>query len=475
MTPPIGRVSGPRLARLLGNWQAGARPGSAALAGAIRLLVLDGRLPPGTTLPAEREVATALGVSRTLVATAWDALRADGLVRTRRGAGTWTALPGPGRAQETPGDEPLDLARAAPAALPAVAHAVDAARAALAAELGGHGYYDYGIDVLRERLAARYTARGLPTSADEILVTNGAHHALALVLRAFTGPGDRVLVEQPTYPNAIDAITAAHAIPIPAPLLDDGWDFDGIAAALRQSGPRLAYLIVDFHNPTGLLLDADGRARIAALAARARTPLVIDETIAELDLRAAPDPVPPLSGPGTVITIGSAGKSHWGGLRLGWVRADADVVRRLAAARHAFDLGSPVFEQLVLAELYADPEPAIAERRAELAERRDVLVAAVREHLPAWSFRVPDGGLGLWCGLPAPMASRLAAAARSVGVRIAPGSRFSPHGGLERWVRLPYTLPEPRLVEAVRRLSLAAAAVTGSPGSDGTDGLIPVA
>ncbi|MFC7618110.1 PLP-dependent aminotransferase family protein [Actinokineospora soli] len=475
VTHPIGRVSGPRLARLLEGWHGAGRPSSAALAGAIRLLVLDGRLPPGTALPAEREVAAALRVSRTLVATAWDALRADGLVRTRRGAGTWTALPGPGRAQDNPGDQPLDLARAASAALPAVAHAVDAVRGALTAELAGHGYHDYGIDLLRERLADRYTARGLPTTADQILVTNGAHHALALVLRTFTGPGDRVLVDQPTYPNAIDAITAAHAIPVPVPLLDDGWDFDGVAAALRQSGPRLAYLIVDFHNPTGLLLDADGRGRLAALAARARTPLVVDETIAELDLRAAPEPVAPLSGPGTVITIGSASKSHWGGLRLGWVRADADVVRRLASARHAFDLGSPVFEQLVLAELYADPVPAIAERRADLARRRDVLVAAVREHLPDWSFRVPDGGLGLWCALPGPMASRLALAARAVGVRVAPGSRFSPHGGLERWLRLPYTLPEPLLVEAVRRLSPAAASVTGSLGSDGTDGLIPVA
>ncbi|WP_455571041.1 MocR-like transcription factor YczR [Actinokineospora sp. 24-640] len=468
-------MSGTRLARLLGRWQTGGRPGSTALAGALRLLVLDGRLPPGTALPAEREVATALGVSRTLVTTAWDALRADGLVRTRRGAGTWTALPGPGRPIDSPEDQPLDLARAAPAAPPALARALDTIGPGLAAELAGHGYYEYGMDVLRERLAARYTARGLPTAPEQILVTNGAHHAWALVLRAFTGPGDRVLVDQPTYPNAIDAITAAHAVPVAVPI-EDGWDFDGIAAALRQAGPRLAYFIVDFHNPTGHHLDAAGRDRLAALAARARTPLVVDETMAELDLGGDPAAgAPPLSGPGTVISIGSAGKSHWGGLRLGWVRADADVVRRLVAARHAFDLGSPVVEQLVLAELYADPEPALIERRADLARRRDVLVDAVRAHCPDWTFRVPGGGLGLWCALPGPIGSRLAVAARAVGVRVAPGSRFSVHGGLERWLRLPYTLPEAQLVEAVRRLSLVAAAVTGSPVSDGPDGLIPVA
>jgi DNA-binding transcriptional MocR family regulator len=474
MSAPTGRIAASRLVRLLGAWHVAGRPASSALVSALRLLVLDGRLPPGTALPAERELAAALGVSRTLVATAWEALRAEGLLRSRRGAGTWTALPGRPRPQDPPQDQPLDLARAAPAALPAVAHAVDAVRGDLAAELAGHGYHEYGLDLLRERLAARYTARGLPTTAEEVLVTNGAHHALALVLRAFTGPGDRVLVDQPTYPNAIDAITAAHAIPVPVPLLDDGWDLDGVAAALRQSGPRLAYLVVDFHNPTGLLLDAGGRADLTALAARARVPLVVDETLAELDLRAAPPRLAPVHGPGTVITIGSAGKSHWGGLRIGWVRADAEVVRRLAAARHAFDLGSPVFEQLVIAHLYADPEPAIAERRAELAERRDLLVGELRAHCPDWGFRVPDGGLGLWCELPGPFSSRLAAAARTVGVRLAPGARFSVHGGLERWLRVPFTLPEPALVEAVRRLSRVASVVGGAPGSEG-EGLVPVA
>ncbi|MGQ0839374.1 MocR-like transcription factor YczR [Actinokineospora sp.] len=472
-----GRVSGLRLVRMLGEWREhGSRQGSAGLAAGIRLLVLDGQLPPDTALPAERQLATALGVSRTLVATAWDLLRADGLIVSRRGSGSWTALPAaPARPPADSGEQPLDLARAAPAALSGVAHAIDAVRGAFAAELAGHGYYEYGIEVLRERIAERYTARGLPTAPDQVLITNGAHHALALVLRMMTGPGDRVLVEQPTYPNAIEAIRAAHAVPVPVSMPADGWDLDGIEATLRQAAPRLGYFVVDFHNPTGRRLDAEGRGRLAAVLRRARTPVVVDETMVELDF--VGDPPPPMAAfaAGLVITVGSASKSHWGGLRLGWVRASAEVIQRLAAARNAFDLGSPVFEQLVLAELYTDPEPMLRERRAATADLRDVLVGALRTHCPDWTFQVPDGGLSVWCALPAPIGTRIAVGAQNFGVRVVPGARFGVYGGLERWLRLPYTLPAPQLVEAVRRLSLVARSVTGSAGSVGSDGLIPVA
>ncbi len=465
---------------MLGEWRDhGSRQGSAGLAAGIRLLVFDGQLAPGTTLPAERELAAALGVSRTLVATAWDLLRADGLIVSRRGSGSRTALPVPPvRAREPRGEQPLDLARAAPAALPGIGAAIDAVRGAFAVELAGHGYYEYGIDLLRERLAARFTSRGLPTTPDQVLVTNGSHHALALVLRTMTGPGDRVLVEQPTYPNAVEALRAARVQPVAVPMPDEGWDLDGVEATLRQAAPRLAYLVVDFHNPTGRRLDAPGRERLAAALKRARTPAVIDETLVELDLDGDPaDAPPPMAwfAPNLVITIGSASKSHWGGLRLGWVRAPEEVIGRLAAARHAFDLGSPVFEQLVLAELYADPEPMLRERRAEAARLRAVLVDAVRLHCPDWTFQVPQGGLSLWCALPAPIGTRIAVAAQNAGVRVAPGSRFGVHGGLERWLRLPYTLPAPSLVDAVRRVARAAESVTGSLGSVGSDGLIPVA
>src|SRR5207248_9444258 len=152
--------------------------------------------------------------------------------------------------------------------------AIDAARLALAEELAEPGYHAQGLPALRQRIADRFTARGLPTTPEQILVTSGAHHAFVLVLRMLAAPGDRVLVELPTYPNALDAIRAAHAVPVSVAMTEEGWDLDGIEAALRQAAPRLAYLIVDFQNPSGFRLDTDGRRRLAAALRRGRTPAV---------------------------------------------------------------------------------------------------------------------------------------------------------------------------------------------------------
>ncbi|MFJ6670856.1 PLP-dependent aminotransferase family protein [Actinosynnema sp. NPDC091369] len=481
--PPGGRISGFRLARLLGEWRRrGARHGSVDLAAAIRMLVLDGRLPAGTRLPAERELAEVLPVSRTMITAALDQLRSEGLVASRRGAGSWISLPtgALGVVPDTPlvGHGTVDFARAAPPALPGVLAAFDQVRRYLPEHLADHGYYEHGLPELRQRIADRYAARGLPTSPDQIVVTSGAQHALALTLRLFTGPGDRVLVEQPSYPNALDAIKAVSAIPVPVAMTDTGWDLPGIAAALRQAAPRMAYVVVDFHNPTAHRLDAEGRAELADTARRARTPLVVDETVVELDLDGDPlDGPPPMAkfADDLVVTLGSASKSHWGGLRVGWIRASPEVVHRLISTRTALDLGSAVVEQLVLAELLADPEPALRERRAQLAARRDVLMEGLREHCPTWRFRRPEGGLSVWCELDGPVSTRIAVVAQNHGIRLAPGSRFGAHGGFERWLRLPFVQPPEVLRDAVRRLGLVAASVAGPGMSADADLTVPVA
>jgi DNA-binding transcriptional MocR family regulator len=480
--PPGGRISGFRLAGLLGEWRRrGARQGSADLAAAIRMLVLDGRLPAGTRLPAEREMAETLPVSRTMITAALDQLRSEGLVASRRGAGSWISLPSGalGVVPDSPlvGHGMVDFARAAPPAVPGMLAAFDRVRLRLPEHLTDHGYYEHGLLDLRRRIAARYEERGLPTSPDQIVITSGAQHALALALRLLTGPGDRVLVEQPSYPNALDAIKAVSAIPVPVAMTPTGWDLPGIAAALRQAAPRAAYLVLDFHNPTGLRLDAEGRAELADVARRARTPLVVDETVVELDLDGDPlDGPPPMASyaEDLVITLGSASKAYWGGLRIGWIRASPEVVHRLVSTRTALDLGSAVVDQLVLAELMSEPDQALRERRASLAVQRDVLMAGLREHCPGWRFRRPTGGLSVWCELDAPVSTRIAVVAQNHGMRLAPGSRFGAHGGFERWLRLPYVLPAEVLRDAARRLGLVAASVVGA-GLPGDAEAVPVA
>lgn len=463
------RISARSFARLLGDWRPPDGRGLAdALADQVRLLVLDGRLPLEIRVPAERELATAIEVSRTTVAAAYDTLRDAQVLHSRRGAGSWTRLPAEldrsvALSPFSPyGDRTLfDLAHAALPAPPSeLRRAAGAAVGDLDAHLAGHGYDLLGQPGLRTAIADRFTARGLPTGPDQVLVTAGAQHAIALALRALVRPGDRVLVEHPTYPNALTALAAAGARAVPVPMGPEPspWDVDLLTAAVRDAGPRLAYLIPDFQNPTGALLDAAGRERLVDLARRTGTPLVIDETLAELNL----------DGPGgrpvaahgaadspLVLTVGSVSKVFWGGLRIGWIRSSAATVRRLAALRASMDLGGPALEQLVVARLLADVDPVVAARRVELTAARDHLLGRLGQVFPQWSPSRPGGGLSLWIELDAAVSSRLTVAARRHDVLLAAGPRFGVDGAFERYLRLPYTLRRDRMDAAVDRLALA--------------------
>jgi DNA-binding transcriptional MocR family regulator len=455
------------MSRLLGGWQPlpGHRtPDYAALAGSVRGLLVDGRLPLGVRLPAERELADALRISRTTVSAAYRMLRESGHLTSRRGAGSWTALPNGYRVATSglwaPTDEPevIDLVHAALPAPPQLAAAAQAAAGELARFAGGIGYYPVGIDELREVVAAQYTRRGLPTVAEQIMITNGAGHALDLILRLLAPPGSRVLVESPTYPNSLAACTARGAR-IVTHGLDPvtGWDEELLLDALRHTRARLAFLITEFHNPTGHLMPARLRERLAATARAAGVDVVVDESFVDLPLSGVelPPPVAAFDRHARVLSIGGMSKPYWGGLRVGWVRAAAPVVQRLAAVRVGVDLASPVLDQLVAVQLLAQADDIVPARRADLRSRRDALVGALREELPQWRCRTPDGGLSLWAELDAPVASALARAAEELGVRVAPGPRFGADGTMERFLRLPYTLPGADLVEAVHRLAAA--------------------
>jgi DNA-binding transcriptional MocR family regulator len=161
----------------------------------------------------------------------------------------------------------------------------------------------------------------------------------------------------------------------------------------------------------------------------------------------------------SAITVGSVSKSIWGGLRIGWIRANPALLQRVSRARPAVDLGTPVVEQLATAELLE----AEAQRRpaalATLRAQRDAAVHALREHLPDVSAPVPSGGLTLWATLPSAVATRLAMIAPDHGVAIGAGPRFGVGGAFARNIRIPYSLPASELTEAIRRLAAAKAAI----------------
>ncbi|HYZ79624.1 MAG TPA: PLP-dependent aminotransferase family protein, partial [Solirubrobacteraceae bacterium] len=350
----LRRLATPHLVRLLGEWRAGgvAYP---ALAGALRGLIVEGRLPPYTRLPSERELALALGVSRNTVTAALDVLRRQRYLASRRGRGSWITSPPLPKDRpdepEPPGGDMIDLTLANLPAPPELAELALQAAADLAQELGGHGYEPFGLPAARAAIAGYLSGRGLPTAPAQVLVTQGALHAWDLALRTFARPGDRVLVETPTYPGALDAVRARGCIPVAVPVGEDGWDLPLLRATLRDARPVLGYVIPDFQNPTGFWASARDRGVLARAARAAGTLLVSDESLAELALESHARTTPPsmaAGDPGTgVLAVGSLSKPVWGGLRTGWLRADPELVRRLALARAGQDVGSPILDQLM--------------------------------------------------------------------------------------------------------------------------------
>ncbi|HEY3505841.1 MAG TPA: PLP-dependent aminotransferase family protein [Actinocatenispora sp.] len=466
----VQRLSAATFARTLGDWRRTGGSDYTALATAVRGLIRDGRLGLSVRLPAERVLAEALGASRTTVSAAYRLLREQGYLRSRRGAGSDTALPEGHRMSTTgmwtPDDTMvLDLSCAAPPAPPELAAAAHRAAEELPRYASAHGYHPSGLPELRAAVADAYTRRGVPTSPAEILVTSGAQQAFDLVLRLLVAPGERILVESPSYPNALAALGHARARTETLAVGPDGWDTEPVLPTLAAGRFRLGYLIPDFQNPTGRLMPPDTRVALAAAAYAGGAVLVADETFVDLwlDDDTVPPPMAAADRHRRVISIGGMSKSYWGGLRVGWLRAAPALVQRLAAVRAAVDMGGAVLDQLVTLHLLAAADTVLPARRAALRAQRDALAGALAVHLPDWRFTLPPGGISLWVELDAPVASALARAAEVYGVRLAPGPRFGAEGTFERFVRLPYARSADDLAEAVRRIAAARADLDACP------------
>jgi DNA-binding transcriptional MocR family regulator len=443
-----------RVVELLGPWQRGGTSRE-RLAASLRSLVLEGRLAVESRLPAERTLAVALGVSRATVTGAYDQLREQGYVASRQGAGSWVTLPAghrPAPSDAIVGGTGLDLRISAMPAPAVLADVFQTAARELTHWLDHHGYDPLGLPPLREAIAARFRQRGLPTRSEEILVTNGALHALDLTIRAMLPRGRRALVELPSYPVALDALRAAGARLAPVPMSEHGWDTEALEASVRHQPPALAYLIPDFHNPTGRLMDAETRHGVLRTLQHAGTWAVVDETFAELNLDGVEMP-PPAGAFGATITLGSLSKSVWGGLRVGWVRAEPAVIHRLASARASIDLASPLFEQIVAIHTLERLDDILGERREVIRIRRAALARALDEFLPEWSYALPAGGLFIWARLPEPISTSLALEASRRDLQLTPGPRFAADGLLEHHLRLPFTLAPEQLERAVRILA----------------------
>lgn len=313
---------------------------------------------------------------------------------------------------------------------------------------------------LREMIA-RHTARyGIKITPDNILITSGSQQALDLLGKVFINPGDRILVEEPTYLGALQAWNAYGAEYVTVPMDEDGMITDALEEALR-TGPKFIYVLPNFQNPTGVTLSVERRQALIELADRYGVPVIEDDPYGQLRFEGSNLPsVVTLDGQfresgnapyrGNVIYLSTFSKTLSPGIRLAWVIAPQEVIRKLVQAKQGADLHTATFNQIVAYEVsrggFLDRHVWMIRR--VYGERRNVMLEAMEEYFPeGCSWTHPQGGLFLWGILPEGMNSRkVLEKAIEKKVAFVPGDCFYARGGGETTMRLNFSFSKPEVI-----------------------------
>jgi DNA-binding transcriptional MocR family regulator len=451
-----------RFALLVEGWRDGA-PGPLArrLAHAIRTRIVSGLLHADVVLPSERSVALAFGISRSTVVAAFDELRASGFLESRQGSATWVAsgtnVTGDGKRAATrllAGAGHVNLAASVSSdasQLPPITLDV----ADLVAAVPAHGYAPAGLPALREAIAARHCALGLPTRVEHVHVTNGAQHALDLALGALATRGDVVAIEDPTYVGVLELIEARGLRALPIALDDVDEDSDRLTKLFRGGRARAAFLVPAVHSPTGRVRTAASMWRLARRLDAAGIPVIEDNTVADLVFRGTrPPALAALCERAPVVSIETTSKVTWGGLRVGWLRADAALVERTVTQRARTDFGTSVPSQLLALQLLEQYDDVVQRRRKTLRGAASTFTNLLREALPSWNAERPAGGLSVWVytGVDG---EQLAAYALRHGVTVAPGTTASIGAKARTHLRLCFDRSVVELEKGVERLQRA--------------------
>ncbi|MGF1648562.1 MAG: PLP-dependent aminotransferase family protein [Kineosporiaceae bacterium] len=461
----------------------------------LREAVAGGRLPIGARLPATRVLADDLGVARGVVVEAYRRLADEGVLEARAGAGTRVAaapvLPWVRRSPSSPSSSsPVPTPSPAagprtrvldPRGLPFVSHRLPASvdldlspgvpdlsafpRAAwlraerLVLARAGVGDLRYGdprgASVLREELARWLgRTRGVVTGPDGVLVVAGVAQALALLAHVLQRRGlRRIAVEDPGSRGAGDEFAYWGLEPAPVPV-DDG----GLVTAALPSTLRAAFVTPAHQFPTGVVLSPERRRALLSWAAGAGGVVIEDDYDAEHRYDRAPVPALQASAPDLVAHTGSTSKTLAPGMRLGWLVPPSHLLEDLVAARRHSDLGSPAIPQLVFAEMLATGayDRHLRAVRTRQRARRDAVVAALVEHLPAARVTGVAAGLHVLVALPECTGSDVGTAdrlLRDAGVLVHPLSWHRHRPGPPGLVLGYAAHPPDRLREAVRRLA----------------------
>jgi len=320
---------------------------------------------------------------------------------------------------------------------------------------------------LRELIAERSARYGIRVTPENILITSGSQQGLDLLGKIFINPGDRILVESPTYLGAIQAWRAYGAEFVTVPMDEDGMLTGELEEALR-AGPKFIYVLPNFQNPSGVTLSLERRQHLIEIADRYGVPIVEDDPYGQLRYEGEHLPtVVVLDGEmrsncehcyrGNVIYLGTFSKILAPGLRLAWAIAPPEVIRKLVQAKQGADLHTATFNQMVAYEIgkhgFLDEHVNLI--RQVYGQRRDVMLQAMqREFPPEVHWTHPQGGLFLWGQLPASMnAAELLKDAVQQKVAFVPGEAFFPLGGGQNTMRINFSYANPDDIRTgIRRL-----------------------
>ncbi len=322
---------------------------------------------------------------------------------------------------------------------------------------------------LREMIARHNTRFSVQVTADNILMTSGSQQALDFIGRLFVNRGDFIVVESPTYLGALQAWNAYGAQYISVPSDEHGMIVDQLEAALRV-GPKFIYILPNFQNPSGSTLSLERRKRLVALADQYGVPIVEDDPYGQL--RYDGDHIPSVATldsryrnetngeyTGNVIYLSTFSKLLAPGLRLAWVIAPPQVIRKLVMTKQAADLHTSSFIQYVAYEVakggFLDEHVKLI--RSTYKERRDVMLEMMDEMFPKeMRWTKPLGGMFLWSVLPEHIdAAEVLKVAIERKVAFVPGAAFHPNGGGKNTMRINFSFSNPDTIrEGITRLGL---------------------
>jgi 2-aminoadipate transaminase len=324
-----------------------------------------------------------------------------------------------------------------------------------------------GYMPLREFIAERLGQYNVCVTAENVLITTGSQQALSLLGALMINPGDRILVEQPTYLGALQAFAVYQASYVGVPTDDDGICTDQLPEALR-SAPKFMYILPNFQNPAGVTINHERRVTLIQAAQSHGIPIVEDDPygalrfegehltpLVALDAERAGSNEKPYTG--NVVYLSTFSKTLAPGLRTAWVVAPKNVISKLTQIKQGADLHTSTFDQMVLYEVAKDGfiDEHVNQLREVYRKRRDAMLGALdRFAPPEVSWTHPEGGLFLWMHLPEGMSVQaLSLAAIQRDVAFVPGSAFFTTPNPPPTARINFSnMGEDRIVEGIKRL-----------------------